>query len=448
MCSHVVDSLIYGDFFSSDEMRAVFDDRHLVQCWLDVEAALARAEAKVGIIPASAAEEITRQAHALPVDLAALRAGTNLVGYPILPLVRQLAAQCSAAAGHYVHWGATTQDIMDTANVLQVREALDLISRDLRRLIQLLLALAQRHRDTVMAGRTHGQQALPITFGFKVAVWIDELERHVERLAQLRPRVLRCEFGGAAGTLASLGVSGWDVHTALAAELELTPAPIAWHSARDGFAEFVGLCAMVGATLGKLAREVATLQQTEFAEVEEPFVSGKGASSTMPQKRNPILCEAVIGIAQILAQQTPMMLSAMKPEHERAMGEWHVEWDVMPHACQLIAAALRHSIDIFGGLVVHPGQMQSNLELTRGQIVAEAVMMRLGEYIGRQEAHDVVYAACEKAVAEESSLLSVLLQDARVRVHLSEADLINLVDPANYLGLSQFFVDAILDRYA
>lgn len=446
MPSHLVDSLIFRDFYSTDEMRAIFDDAHLVQCWLDVEAALARAQARLHIIPQVAAEEITKQAKADGIDYDKLRAGTNLVGYPILPLVRQLAARCAGDAGRYVHWGATTQDIMDTGNVLQLRSALNLIEPAITQLLTALTKIAQTHRNTVMAGRTHGQHALPITFGFKVAVWIDELQRHAERFTQCRPRLLRCSFNGAAGTLASLGENGWSVHQGLAAELGLAPAAIAWHTARDSFGEFVSLCGLLTATLGKMAREVAVLQQNEFGEVEEPFVHGKGSSSTMPQKRNPILCEAVIGIAQLVRQHVPSMLSAMQPEHERAMGEWHVEWDLLPHVCQLTGAALQHSIAIFDGLVVHPEKMRQNLDLTNGQIVAEAVMMHLGQFIGRQQAHDVVYDACAKALTENRSLYSVLSAMPEITSAVSDEQLRQMLDPANYTGQTSLFIDNVIGK--
>jgi 3-carboxy-cis,cis-muconate cycloisomerase len=440
---HVTDSRIFRDLYGTPEMRAIFDDAHLVKRWLQVEAALARAQAGLGFIPEAAAEEISRQASAEAIDFDALREGTDLVGYPILPLVRQLAALCEADAGRYVHWGATTQDIMDTANVLQLREALALLEQDLETLIQLLVRQAQQHRNTVMAGRTHGQHALPVTFGFKLAVWVDELRRHAERLEQLRPRLLRCQFAGAAGTLASLGEDGWAVHQALAAELALAPAPISWHTARDGFGESVAFCGLLTATLGKMANEVATLQGTEFSEVEEPFVPGKGSSSTMPQKRNPIQCEAVIGIARLVAQKVPTMLAAMMPEHERAMGEWHVEWDLIPHTYVLTAAALRHSLAIFDGLVVDADAMRRNLDRTEGLILAEAVMMRLAEHIGRQRAHDLVYEACLLASQTGGSLSSSLLKLPEIAAVLSEAEIDDLLDPTNYVGLAPRFVDAI-----
>lgn len=446
MPAHVTDSLIFRDLYATPEMQAVFDDIHLVQCWLDVEAALARAEARLGVIPSTAAVEISRKATAQAIDLNALREGTNLVGYPILPLVRQLAALCEGDAGRYVHWGATTQDIMDTANVLQLRQALELLERDLGTLIELLTRQARQYRDTVMAGRTHGQHALPITFGFKIAVWVDELRRHAERLRQMRSRLLRCQFAGAAGTLASLGRHGWEVHQALAAELNLSPASIAWHTARDSFGEYVASCGLLTSSLGKMANEIATLQQTEFGEVEEPFMPGKGSSSTMPQKRNPILCETVIGIARLVAYQVPAMLSAMLPEHERAMGEWHMEWDLIPHTSLLTSAALQHSLSIFDGLVVHADVMRRNLDQTQGYILAEAVMMRLAETVGRQRAHDLVYEACLVASQSQSPLRSVLLDNPEIAAALSPEQVDHLLDPAHYTGLAAEFVDRIVGR--
>lgn len=444
MAAHVTDSHIFRDLYSTDEMRAIFEDRRLIQHWLDVEAALAQAEARLQIIPKAAAGEICRQARAEKIDVDALRQGTNLVGYPILPLVRQLSALCGEEAGGYVHWGATTQDIMDTATVLQLRSAVTIIERDLKALIHRLRELAGKHDDTTMAGRTHGQHALPITFGFKIAVWIDELRRHARRLEEAKPRLLRCQFAGAAGTLASLSEKGWDVHGLLAEELGLHPANIAWHTARDTFGEFVMLCGLLTATLGKIANEIAVMQKTEIAEVEEPYIEGKGSSSTMPQKRNPILCEAIVGIANLVANHVPAMLGAMRPEHERAMGEWHTEWDLLPHTSQLTGAALKHSLTVFNGVVVHPEKMLRNLKTTNGQIVAEAVMMRLGESIGRQRAHDLVYAACGRAVADARDLYDILSEESEVRAILSEEELRQLLDPAAYVGLAPFFVKHVI----
>ena len=437
------EQMILRDLYGTDKMHAVFDDRALVQCWLDVEAALARAEAQVGLIPHEAAEEITLRARADLIDLHELRVGTNLVGYPILPLVRQLSALCEGGAAGYIHWGATTQDIMDTACVLQLRSAEQLLTEDLGSLIERLSSLARRHRDTVMVGRTHGQHALPITFGYKLAVWVDELRRHAERLEQVTPRLFRLQFGGASGTLAALGQDGLAVHRALALELGLAPANIAWHSARDTLAEFIAICALLAASLGKMANEVATLQRTEIGEVEEGFAPGKGGSSTMPQKRNPNLSENVVGLARLIMQQVPAALAAMMPEHERAMGEWHIEWHTIPQTCLMTSAALSHTLTIFQGLAVNKQSMERNLHLTQGQVVAEALMMRLAESMGRQHAHDLLYALCLESTGSSTPLRALILEDRRVNSLLSEEELEELLNPKNYTGLSAQLVDAV-----
>jgi 3-carboxy-cis,cis-muconate cycloisomerase len=435
--------MIFRDFFGTEKMRVVFDEHSLAQYWLDVEAALARAQARVGLVPPDAAAAITNIARVALIDFEALRRGTNLVGYPILPLVRQLSALCDEKTAGYVHWGATTQDIMDTACVLQLREAGRLLREDLARLIDQLTALAQRYRDTPMAGRTHGQHALPITFGYKVAVWIDELKRHVDRFNEAGPRLFRVQLGGAAGTLASLGSDGPAVHHALAEELNLSPATISWHGARDTIAEFVCLCGLLGASLGKMAHEVATLQRTEIAEVEEAFEPGKGGSSTMPQKRNPNLSENVVGLARLVMQQVPATLSAMVTSHERAMGEWHIEWRAVPETCLLTSAALAHTCTIFESLVVHEDAMAVNLAMTKGQIVSEAVMMKLAEHVGRQRAHDLLYEMCAESQETGTPLGSVISKNPEVGTMLSETEIEALLDPKNYTGHAGDFVDRV-----
>lgn len=424
-------------------MRAVFDDRSLVQYWLDVEAALARAQARVGLVPPDAAVAITTAARVDSIDLEALRRGTNLVGYPILPLVRQLSSLCDETTAGYIHWGATTQDIMDTACILQLRKANCLLRDDLTHLIDRLFVMAQCYRDTPMAGRTHGQHALPITFGYKIAVWVDELKRHLQRFNEAGPRLFRVQFGGAAGTLASLGTKGLAVHHALAEELDLAPATISWHGARDTIAEFVCVCGLLGASLGKIANEVANLQRTEIAEVEEAFEPGKGGSSTMPQKRNPNLSENVVGLARLVMQQVPGMLSAMVAGHERAMGEWHIEWRVVPETCLLTSAALVHTRTIFDGLVVHERAMARNLDMTNGQITSEAVMMKLAEHVGRQRAHDLLYEMCVQSQKTGASLRSVISENSEVAAILSEFEVEALLDPGNYTGLAGDFVDRV-----
>ena len=297
MPSTVFDSAIFRDMFGTPAMRAVFSDEGLVARYVAVEVALAVAEAHVGIIPSDAAETIRQKADASSLDLSKLKAETDLVGYPIVGVVHQLAKQCGDA-GRYVHWGATTQDIMDTATVLQVRDALALVEADLDAIETALAALTEKHRRTVMAGRTHLQHALPVTFGYKAAVWLGMVKRHRQRLAELKPRALVGQFAGAAGTLASLGDKGLAVHDALMDELGLGKPSVPWHVARDGLAETVSFLALVGGSLGKIATDVMLMMQTEVAEAFEPFVQGRGSSSTMPQKRNPISCELIVASGQ------------------------------------------------------------------------------------------------------------------------------------------------------
>jgi len=444
MPSHVMDSAVYGDLFGSAEVRRVFSDEHLVELWLRVEVALARSEAAEGLIPHQAAEAIAQAARPEAVSLEELRRGTAVVGYPILPLVRAIIRACPGEMGEYVHWGATTQDIMDTALALQLTEVHAIVQRDLRLLEEALLELAARHRATPMAGRTHGMQALPITFGYKVAVWAAEVRRHLQRLEACRSHIAVGQFAGAVGTLASVGPRGLEVQRRLCEALGLGQPPIAWHTARDGVAAFACVLGLLAATLGKLGQEVALLQRTEIGEVEEPYAPGKGASSTMPQKRNPILCESLIAIARIARQDVALALDAMGHDHERATGPWHVEWACIPELCVLAAGGLRMALDLTRGLVVHPDRMARNLELDGGQLLAESVMMRLAPHVGRTRAHDLVYDACMEAHARRAPLRDCLLASAPIRQHLDAAAIDAALDPAGYLGLAGSFVDRVV----
>jgi len=443
MPSTVFDSAIFRDMFGTPAMRAVFSDEGLVARYVAVEVALAVAEAHVGIIPSDAAETIRQKADASSLDLSKLKAETDLVGYPIVGVVHQLAKQCGDA-GRYVHWGATTQDIMDTATVLQVRDALALVEADLDAIEKALAALTEKHRRTVMAGRTHLQHALPVTFGYKAAVWLGMVKRHRQRLAELKPRALVGQFAGAAGTLASLGDKGLAVHDALMEELGLGKPTVPWHVARDVLAETVSFLALVGGSLGKIATDVMLLMQTEVAEAFEPFVQGRGSSSTMPQKRNPISCELIVASAKIMRQNAGLMLDAMLADHERATGPWHLEWVALPEAFLASSGALRQARFMLEGLIVDAGRMRRNLDLTGGLIVAEAVMMALAKHAGRQTAHDVVYGACRAALDTGTTLLAELERNGEVTKHLDKAQLAALTDPVNYLGSTQAMIDRAL----
>ncbi|MEN3237822.1 MULTISPECIES: 3-carboxy-cis,cis-muconate cycloisomerase [Methylobacterium] len=439
----VIDSLLFRDAFGTPAMRAIFSDHALIQRYIEVEVALAKAEAACGVIPAEAADEIAARCSFEALDFDLLRHETDNVGYPILPLVHQLVKQCGEA-GRFVHWGATTQDIMDTANVLQIRAGLELVSADIDALRTILADLSRRHRDTPMAGRTHLQQALPVTFGYKTAIWLAALDRHAERLAQARPRVLVGSFAGAAGTLASLGESGLAVQEALCRELGLGVPVSTWHVARDGFAEVVNLLALITGSLGKIALDVMIMASTEFAEVYEPFVTGRGASSTMPQKRNPISSELMLAASKGVRQQAGLMLDAMVQDFERATGPWHAEWMAIPESFVLTAGALHQAKFALGGLIVDEAQMRRNLGLSRGLIVAEAVMMALAPHTGRQAAHDLVYAACRVVNEHGGTLAEALAAVPEVTAHFDRAAIDRLTDPANYLGAAPQMVDRVL----
>ena len=450
MASTVFDSSIFRDMFGTEAMRAVCSDQAVVARYVEVEIALALAEAKAGVIPAAAAAAIAAHARAGAIDYDRLKRESDVVGYPILPLVRQLARQCTEAgagdAGRYIHWGATTQDIMDTATVLQLRAALDLVAAEMAAVATALEGLAKQYRDTPMAGRTHFQQALPITFGHKAAIWLSMLQRHTERLAQARPRIELVQFGGAAGTLASLGPHGLAVRRELARELKLAEPSITWHVARDGVTEAVLLLGLITGSLAKIATDVMVMMATEFAEVAEPFVEGRGGSSTMPQKRNPISCELMLAAARIVRQNCGLMLDGMVADFERATGPWHLEWVAIPEAFLATSSALFQAKFMLSGLVVDAARMRHNLDMTAGLIVAEAVMMGLAPHIGRNEAHDVVYEACRAAVARKTSLLAQLEANPAVTQHLSANDLSALVEPSNYLGAAGAMVDQVLDH--
>jgi 3-carboxy-cis,cis-muconate cycloisomerase len=450
MAIGALDSLIFADMFGTLRMREVFGDNAFLARCIEVEAALARAQGRLGIIPLEAADAITHAANSLlsgreALDLALLKHETEIVGYPILPLVRQL-AQLAGEAGHYVHWGATTQDIMDTATVLQIRAGLELIEGDLTAIRSHLAELGRKYRDTPMAGRTHLQHALPTTFGYKAAVWLYAFDRHADRLRELRPRVLLAQFGGAAGTLASLGNdrSGLDTRAELARELDLGDPPITWHVVRDGIAEAVQVLALLGGSLGKVALDVMLMSATEFGEAAEPFVQGRGSSSTMPQKRNPISCELIVAAAKVLRQQAGLVLDAVVTDFERATGPWHVEWVAVPEAFGFAAGALHQAKFTLAGLIVDPGRMAQNLAMTHGLIVAEAVMMGLAPHTGRNEAHDLVYDACRVALEGNRPLLDVLLETPAVVDPLGPEKLRELTDPANYLGAAPTMVDRML----
>ena len=443
MPSHVIDSAIFKDMYGTAEMRWIFSDENLVQCWLDYESALARAESTIGLVPEEAAVEITRKARVENIDFAAMKAGIDQATHELVPLIWQLDALCEGDAGRYVHWGATTQDVTDTGIVLQIKAAHNIILRDLETLAEEMAALARRERDTIMAGRTHGQHALPITFGYKVAIWLSEVRRHIERMREIEPRVMVGQFAGAAGTLASVGEQGLEIQRLLMADLGLGVPDIGWHPARDRFAEFVSVLGLVASTMGKIAHEIILLQKSEVAEIEEPYKRGKVGSSTMPHKRNPMLCEGILAEARMVRGLVPVVMGAMEAEHERDWTSMHIEWAAIPEASIYTGGAVAHTLTAIRGLIVYPERMRRNIDILHGLILSEAVMMELGRHLGRQTAHEVVHEAAMQAFEQERPLLELLSADARVTDHLPVSDLSDMLQPERYVGLCGHFVDQV-----
>lgn len=441
------DSAVFGTLYGSDAMRAIFDDRAFFARMLEVEAALARVQGRLGIIPAEAAEAIAAAARVEALDMAELAASVRRVGYPVVGLVKGL-SRAAGEAGRWTHWGATTQDIMDTAIVLQARDGLALLRAGLLATIRALARQAEAHRNTVMAGRTHLQHALPVTFGLKCAVWMQPLVAHVGRLDQLRPRVEQVQFGGAAGTLASLGDAGVAVMEGLARKLGLGPPAAPWHVARDGLAEAVGFLGLLCGSLAKIATDVVLLAQTEVAELSEPHEEGRGGSSTMPQKRNPIASEYILAAARAVQALVPLMQGAMAQDHERATGPWQAEMLALPQAFVLAHGALEQARAVAEGMVVDAARMRRNLDATGGLIVAEAVMMGLAPHLGREAAHHLVRHACDVALAGGIGLAEALRRETDVTARLDGDGIARLTDPARYLGSAGAFIDRVLAEAA
>ncbi len=426
-------------------------DRARVQAMLDFEAALAHAQAAVGVIPATAAESIAAACRAERFDLDDLARAAGVAGTVAIPLVDRLAALVAAddpAAATYVHWGATSQDAVDTGLVLQLRGALDAIAAELRRLADAVAVLADRHRGTLVAGRTLLQHAVPTTFGAKAAGWLDALTRHRARLAEVRPRALALQLGGAAGNLSALGDAGPRVAEALARELRLALPDVAWHAHRDRIAEIAAWAGLCTGTLGKIARDLALLAQTEIAEVREPAGEGRGTSSTMPHKRNPIAATVVGAAATRVPGLVATLLAAMVQENERAAGAWHAEWETLPDLIGVFAGALHHLADVAVGLEVDAERMRANVDLTGGLVFAEAVRMALTPGLGRAEAARAVASACERARAEERPLRAVLEDDAALRPHLPDERLAALFDARDAIASSGTLVDRALAAHA
>lgn len=444
MPSTILDSAVFRNIFTTEAMRTVWSDENRVQKYLDFEKALAVAQARLKIIPQEACDEIIKHCTADKIDMAKLKEATERIGYPVLPVVQQLVKLCKDGLGEWCHWGATTQDITDTATVMQIREALDLVEKEIDGIADALAALAKKYRDTPMAGRSNLQQAVPITFGYKMATMLAAFERHKERLKQLKARVLVGEFGGAAGTLSSLGKDGLKCQVELMKELKLGQPAISWHTVRDCIAEVGCFLGLVTGSCGKIAFDVKLLMQTEVEEVYEPFHAGRGSSSTMPQKRNPISSVYITAQTAMVKQLVAALLEAMIEDHERATGPWEIEWIALPEIFMLSAGALAQTRFVVEGLQVNEKKMAENLGITKGLIMSEAVMMALGDKMGRNHAHDHVYDICREVVKTGRPLIDLLAEDKEIAKYADRKALEKMVDPANYLGVAGEMVDRVL----
>lgn len=441
---------LFDAYFTAPAMRAIFCDQGRVQGMLDFEAALARAEARVGLIPREAVAPIEAACRADFYDFSALALAIATAGNSAIPLVKALGKRIAAAspeAERYVHLGATSQDAMDSGLVLQLRAAIGLIEADLAALGDALAEQAERHADTPLVGRTWLQQATPVTLGMKLASLLGAVTRHRQRLAELKPRLLCLQFGGASGSLAALGEQAWPVAEALAVELSLNLPDQPWHTQRDRLVEFASLLGLVAGTLGKLGRDLSLLMQTEAGELFEPAAPGKGGSSTMPHKRNPVSAAVLIGAATRAPGLVATLFAAMPQEHERSLGLWHAEWESLPELCCLVSGALQHALLVVPGLEVDAARMRRNLDLTQGLVLAEAVSIALAQRIGRDAAHHRVEQCCRQAVKEGAHLRAVLGACAEVTAELSAAELDRLLDPAHYLGQARRWVDRALAEH-
>jgi adenylosuccinate lyase len=448
MSAHLVDSVLYGHVWSTPELHLLLDDEGRVQSWLEILAALAEAQAEVGLIPAEAALAIRKHADVGLLDLDQVAAQTRATGHSTLGLIRCLQDVLPDSAREWVYYGATVQDVSDTWTALIMREVANVLDRDLARAEAAALLLAERHRDTIMCGRSHGQPGLPITFGFKAAVWVSELRRHRVRVAEGRQRWEVAQLGGALGTMEFWGDQALPLLDAFARNLGLAAPDVPWITARDRIAEFLGLLAMVTATLAKIGQEVYELQRPEIGELREPFTPGQVGSITMPHKRNPELSEHLVTLSRIVRANAAVAVEAMVQEHERDGRAWKTEWLVLPEACLLTGAALAAAGRLLDGLEVDTERMRANLDAWGGYVLSEPVMRALGDRIGKHSAHRLVYEATMVGQERRVGLKAALLADPLISEHLTPDEIERCLDPANALGAAPAFVDRVVGARA
>ncbi|MDY0352371.1 MAG: adenylosuccinate lyase family protein [Desulfobulbaceae bacterium] len=443
MVSHPLDFQLQAGFYATPELLAVFDEKRKMNRWLQVEAALARSQAELGVIPAEAAREIGERADLDHLDLELIKEGYRQSRNSLMPVIKALRAACRDDHGQYVHYGATTQDILDTGQVLELEEFLRILYRDLRAMENLLIDMSRAHRDTPMIGRTHGQQALPVTFGLKTAVWASEVRRHIERLKGLYPRVTVGQLGGAVGTMAALGPRGRETAKRTMELLGLQWRPPAWHTSRDNMAEAASFCAILAGTLEKTANEIFLLSKTEVAELAEA-PPGSMMSSTMPHKRNPVLCQRVAALARQIRSLAGAVLESMAHEHERDPRLLWSEWLAMPQIAIYTGTASDCLVRVLEGLIVSEGNMRKNLLLHKDMVMSEWLLFRLAPGMGRTRAQEKLHALLPRAGGENIGLRELLAGDEEIGPLLHAEDMEFLDHPERYTGLAAALVDDTL----
>jgi adenylosuccinate lyase len=441
-----MESSLFGNSISTPAMSAVFDEKAVLQRWMRVEAALASAQADLNLIPRYAAKRISESIDPNLLDIKAIMSHGKLTGHSLMGFLNDLRRIVGKDAARFVHFGATTQDIIDTAQMLGAKEGLQVFKEQLIGVIRSLLLLTKNNAHTIMAGRTHGGQALPITLGFKMAVWLDELSRHLERLREIKQRDLVGNMTGAVGTFACWGELGYTLQTGVMERLNLGTPDVCWHSSRDRLAELLIFLAFVGATAARIATEIYNLSKTEVGELEEPFSEGRVGSSTMPHKRNPIHSEWIIVLSRIVRSNASTAMESMILENERDASAWKTEWVILPESFVMASSILNHLQMIFDGLVIHPDRMEKNMELLKGLMLSEPVMFVLAEVMPLPEAHERVYQASMKAFENDSHLLDELFLDPEVEKLCDKKKIIRAMDARNYLGQALETVDRVTEK--
>ncbi|WP_226068088.1 adenylosuccinate lyase [Dickeya zeae] len=446
MASHLIDFLLIGNNFGTPEMRAVWSEQNRLTRQVDVEIALALAEGELGVIPQDAADTIAAHADASALNIEEIAQDAVRMKHSLMPTITAIQKQCGEA-GEYIHYGVTTQDIVDTATVLQLRQAFDIVVRDTRLVAIELKRLAKKHQHTLMTGRTHGMQAMPTTFGFKLAVWLDEFVRHLQRLNEIRDRVLVGNINGAIGTYASFGELGPEIERHTLARLGLNTPNIGWQSARDRFSEYASVAVLISGTLGKIGNELYNLMRTEINEIEEPFSEGKIGSTTMPHKRNPAALEGLASLTAPLFKSAALIHESMKVEHERDAMSWRAEWIALPEINIYLSAQLQNALGILRGMSVNEKQMRANLDLQNGLLLSEKVMFEIGKLLGKQTAHHLVYECSMAAFEQNREFKALLLEHPVLSQHLTAETIDIWLDPANYVGSAPQKVDEVI-QYA